>query len=258
MLPFPKELEPYRNLIFCPLDLPAPPEINEEQLFAYIAMRDQRDNGTYGGSISNTLDMHSPNVKYTASWSKTKDIYPWRLMHLMRRDFKDKGWEFWDEFKEWLPELAAYFESMPVKEFFTISLLNQKAGADVGLHTDPDLRFGLRFYAVNQSDAKIYFQKAKVPHDMRLVNVSTDVNGQTKQFPWSNVVEDEKIYATYPKPLFPFHLTATHAAHGVEAVPEGVNDARVTGFMICKVDPVKYAELLARSVEKYKDHAIWW
>jgi hypothetical protein len=176
----------------------------------------------------------------------------------MRSDFADNGWEFYAEFKQWCPDLAAYFESLPVSEFYTMSLLNQKSGTDVGIHTDPDVWFGLRFYAVNRSDAKIFFQKAKHPQDKRLLNLVHDADGKIKQLPWSDLVEDEKIYAKYPRPCFPFHLTTTHAAHGVEAVPEGIEDSRVTGFVICRVDPVKYAELLARSVEKYKDYAIWW
>jgi hypothetical protein len=176
----------------------------------------------------------------------------------MRSDFKDNGWEFYGEFKEWLPELAAYIESLPVSEFYTISLLNQKAGTDVGIHTDPDVWFGLRFYAVNRSDARIFFQKAKDPQNKRLLNIARNADGTVKQLPWSDFVEDEKVYAKYPQPRFPFHLTTTHAAHGVEAVPEGAGDARVTGFIICRVDPVKYAEILKRSVEKYKDYAIWW
>jgi hypothetical protein len=176
----------------------------------------------------------------------------------MRSDFKENGWEFYGEFKEWLPELATYIESLPVSEFYTISLLNQKAGTDVGIHTDPDVWFGLRFYAVNRSDARIFFQKAKDPQDKRLLNLTRDADGSVKQLPWSDFVEDEKVYAKYPQPCFPFHLTTTHAVHGVEAVPEGIEDARVTGFIICRVNPAEYAEILARSVEKYKDYAIWW
>jgi len=259
--PFPSELEPYKGLIFCPLDLPPPPELDEERLFAYIRMRDERDRGTLAGSVSGAtgpIPLDSPWLRYTASWSKEKNTYPWRLLHLMRSDFANDGWEFYDEFKQWLPELAAYFESLPVSEFYTMSLLNQKAGTDVGIHTDPDVWFGLRFYAVNRSNAKIFFQKAKNPQDKRLLNLTRDEHGQIKQLPWSDFVEDEKIYAKYPQPCFPFHLTTTHAAHGVEAVPADQENARVTGFIICRVDPVKYAELLKRSVEKYRDYAIWW
>jgi hypothetical protein len=258
---FPKELEPYKGLIFCPLDLPEPPEIDEARLFAYIAMRDERDRGTLAGSVSGAtgpIPLDHPWLRYTASWSKEKDTYPWRLLHLMRSDFANDGWEYYPEFKEWLPELAAYFESLPVSEFYTMSLLNQKAGTDVGIHTDPDVWFGLRFYAVNRSNARIFFQKAKNPSAKRLLNLTRNADGTVKQLPWSDFVEDEKVYGKYPCPRFPFHLTTTHAAHGVEAVPEGDTDSRVTGFVICRVRPKEYAELLARSVEKYKDYAIWW
>lgn len=258
--PFPKELEPYKGLIFCPLDLPDPPEIDEQRLFDYIAMRVEKDKGTLAGSVSGAvgpISFDSPYLRYTASWSKEKDTYPWRLLHVMRSDFAENGWEYYREFREWLPELAAYIEALPVTEFYTISLLNQKPGVDVGLHTDPDVWFGLRFYAVNRSEAKIFFQRAREPKDQRLLNI-TETPAGVKQIPWDQVVHPEKIVARYPKPCFPFHLTTTHAAHGVEAVPNDVENSRVTGFIICRVDPVKYAEVLARSVEKYKDYAIWW
>jgi len=256
---FPKELEPFKSLIYCPLDLPDPPTIDEEKMFAYITMRTERDKGTLAGSVSGAvgpIPLDSPWLKYTASWSKEKDTYPWRLIHVMRSDFKQDGWEYWDEFVEWFPELADYIKQLPIKNFYTISFLNQKANTDVGLHTDPDIWFGLRFYLVNRSDAKIFFQKAKAPTEGRLLNITNGPNG-FKQHPWNEFVEDEKIYGTYPKPCFPFHLTTTHAAHGVETVPDS-NDTRITAFIICQTDPVKYAELLTRSLEKYKEHAIWW
>lgn len=258
--PFPKELEPFKGLIYCPLDLPDPPAVDQQKLMAYIAMRHERDKGTLAGSVAGAtgpIALDSPWLKYTASWSETKDTYPWRLLHLMRSDFKDNGWEYFPEFKRWFPEVAAYIEALPVREFYTISLLNQKPGTDVGLHTDPDVWFGLRFYLVNKSNARIFFQKARDPRDKRLFNIIYE-RGKVKKLPWENVVHAEKFYGGYPRPCFPFHLTTTHAAHAVEAVPDDAEDSRVTGFIIGRVNPTKYAELLARSVEKYKDYAIWW
>ena len=72
------------------------------------------------------------------------------------------------------------------------------------------------------------------------------------------ICDSEKIIAKNPTNRYAFHLTGTHAAHGVEQVPEDDDTSRVTAFMVCRVKPKEYAELLERSVEKYKDYAVWW
>jgi hypothetical protein len=269
---YPKELEPFKELIWCPLDLPDPPEISEERFFEWLTLRHNADAGTLAGSVAGStgvIGFDSEDLKRTASFSN-KGVYPWRLVHVMRSDFADKGWEHYPQFKEMLPELADYLENvLPVDEYFTISFLNQKPGVDAGMHTDPDIYFGLRFYLVNRSDAKIFFQKARDPSLKRLLNTREEfvVGGKEQEpvidqrlvhLPWEEVCEEEKIYAKYPRPRFAFHLTGTHAAHGVESVPEDDDKTRVTGFIICRVKAKEYAEILKRSVEKYKDYAVWW
>jgi hypothetical protein len=268
---YPPELEKFRKLIWCPLDFPEPPEVDEAKLFEWIQLRHDRDIGSLSGSVSGAtgpIALDDERLKRTASYSG-KGMYPWRLIHAMRSDFEDNGWEFWPEFRDMLPELAEYIESLPVNEFYTISFLNQKPGVDVGLHTDPDIFFGLRFYLVNKSKAKIFFQKAKEPTDGRLLNIREEtviggkdpeplINTQVVNYEWNDICQPEKIVANNPTDRFAFHLTGTHAAHGVEMVPEDDDTSRVTAFMVCKVKPKEYAELLERSVEKYKDYAIWW
>jgi hypothetical protein len=257
---FPKELEPYKGLIYCPLDLPEPPEVDLDKLIDYLAMRDQRDKGTPAGSVNGAagvIPLDSPYLRYTASWSKDKDRYPWRLIHILRSDLEGGGQEYFDEFKQLFPQVADYVLKLPVEKIFTFSLLNQKPDTDVGAHSDPDLWFGIRFYLVNRSPAKLFFKKALAPAQKRLLNLVQTPAG-IRQIPWDRVVQDEKVYAKYPQSRFPFHLTCTHAIHGVDAVPADDEASRVTGFVICKVNPVEYAKLLERSLEKYGDYAVWW
>ena len=268
---YPPELDKFRKLIFCPLDFPEPPEVDEEQLFKWIRMRADKDAGKLAGSVSGAtgpIDLESKDLKRTASYSG-KGTYPWRLIHAMRSDFGNYGWEHWPEFRDMLPELAQYIESFPVQDFFTISFLNQKPGIDVGLHTDPDIFFGLRFYLVNKSKARIFFQKAKEPTTDRLLNIREEVTiggkdsepvikEEVVNYEWNDICDSEKIIAKNPTNRYAFHLTGTHAAHGVEQVPEDDDTSRVTAFMVCRVKPKEYAELLERSVEKYKDYAVWW
>lgn len=265
---FPPELEPYRNLIWCPLDYPDPPEIDEDKFFQWIQSCIERDRGTIAGSVAGAvgpIKFDDPNLQRTASYSG-KGVYPWNLMHVMRSDI---GWRHFDSLKEQLPELAEYIKNLPVEEFMTISFLNQKPGIDVGLHTDPDIWFGFRFYLINKSGARIFFQKAKTPSDRRLLNISEEliVGGSGPEpeiakrvvtHSWESVCQDEVIYGKYPRDRFAFHLTATHATHGVESVPEDNSHDRVTGFIICRFKAKEYAEILRRSVEKYSDYAVWW
>ena len=47
---YPPELDKFRKLIFCPLDFPEPPEVDEEQLFKWIKMRADKDAGKLAAS----------------------------------------------------------------------------------------------------------------------------------------------------------------------------------------------------------------
>ena len=264
---FPVELEPYRSLIWCPLDLPDPPEVDEQEFFSWIHDCIKKDEGTVAGGVAGatgTIKFNDPNLKRTASYSG-KGVYPWNLMHVMRSDI---GWRHFDSLTQRLPDLANYISNLPVEEFFTISFLNQKPGVDVGAHTDPDIWFGIRFYLINKSGSRIFFQKAKQPTERRLLNISEDLvvggDGQEPEISyrvitkdWNEICQPEKIYAKYPRNRFAFHLTTTHATHGVESVPDDAQD-RVTGFIICRFKAKEYAEILRRSVEKYNDYAVWW
>lgn len=251
---FPDILEKYRHLIYCPLDIPDPPIIDEKKIFDYIEERIKIDfeteNNSVGGALGN-INLKSELAKSLSSNSSTGN-YPWNLVHLMRADLKNTHWK---DFENIFPSLAEYFLSLPFKEHFTISLLNQKSNQDVGMHTDPDLWFGLRFYLVNNSNARIFFRKAKDPSYSRLLNIS-NTDGKIKKINWDEILETEKIFAEYPRKNFCFHLTSTHAAHGVEQVPN--NDrTRITGFVSGVIDEEKYLPILERSIKKYSHFAIW-
>jgi hypothetical protein len=251
---FPGILEKYKHLIYCPLDIPDPPKIDEKKIFEYIEERIKIDHETENNSVGGALgsiDLKSKLAKSLSSNSSTGN-YPWNLVHLMRADLKNTHWK---DFENFFPSLAEYFLSLPFREHFTISLLNQKSNQDVGMHTDPDLWFGIRFYLVNNSDARIFFRKAKEPNYSRLLNIS-DIDGKIKKTSWNEILEDELIFAEYPRKRFCFHLTSTHAAHGVEQVPNN-DKTRITGFVSGVIDEERYLPILERSIKKYSRFAIW-
>lgn len=250
---FPVSLEKYKHLIYCPLDIPDPPTIDERKIFEYIEERinidRETENNSVGGALG-SINLKSELAKSLSSNSSTGD-YPWNLVHLMRADLKNMQWK---EFENCFPSLAEYFLSLPFKEHFTISLLNQKSNQDVGMHTDPDLWFGIRFYLVNKSDAKIFFRKAKNPTYSRLLNI-LDNDGKIRKIDWDDILERDTVFAEYPRKKFCFHLTSTHAAHGVEQVPNDIS--RLTGFVSGVIDEERYLSILKSSIKKYGRFAIW-
>jgi len=245
---FPPEFEPYKNLIYVPLDLETP-VVDEDEFLKWFESAHLKDKQS-AGNESDGIQLSGESSKGLLPAQNNKNIYPWNIVYLHRHLKKTDNYE---SCLTQFPAIRNYLEQLPFDSKASISILRQHPGVDVGIHSDYDLWFGIRFYLINSSSARIFFQKAKNPTSTRLT--AFDDNG--KRIPWDNLVETEKIYAQYPTPKCSFHLTCTHAVHGVEAVPEDINCARITFFFTGKLNPVKYAELLERSLEKYGEYAIW-
>lgn len=245
---FPTEFIEYKNLIYLPLDLETP-EVDETEFLAWFEDTHNRDQI----SEINSSDGVSLSGEYSKSLlpaQNNKNVYPWNIVYLHRHLRKTANF---DRCLEKFPAIKDYIDRLPFDSNASISILRQHPGVDVGIHTDFDLWFGIRFYLINKSNARIFFQPAKNPTSNRLTAFTDD----GKRIPWDQLVNDEKIYARYPTPRCSFHLTSTHAVHGVEAVPEDIDCARITFFFTGKLNPIKYADLLKRSLDKYGDYAIW-
>ena len=245
---FPKEFEPYKNLIFVPLDLEIP-TVDTNEFLKWFQEAHDKDYGTLANE-SDGIQLSGEYSKSLLPAQNNKNIYPWNIVYLHRHLRKTDNY---DTCLERFPNIKEYIDNLPFDKNASISILRQHPGVDVGIHTDFDLWFGIRFYLINSSNARIFFRKAKNPTNYRLT--AFDDNG--KKINWDNLVEEEKIYAKYPASRCSFHLTCTHAVHGVEAVPEDVSCSRITFFFTGKLNPTKYAELLERSLNKYSDYAIW-
>lgn len=257
---FPEELEQYKNLIYVPLDLETPVVDEDEFLKWFQETHDK---------VYKTSRNESDGIHLSSEYNKTllpaqnnKNEYPWNIVFLHRNAASLKYSSFtelanldnYQSCLEKFPSIKKYIDSLPFDRMSSIAILRQNPGLDVGIHTDYDLWFGIRFYLVNRSDARIFFQKAKHPTTQRLTAFTDD----KKRIPWDQLVNDEKIPGRYPHPTCSFHLTCTHAAHGVEAVPEDIGCSRITFFFTGRLNTVKYKELLDRSLAKYGDYAIWY
>lgn len=246
--PFPIEFEPYRNLIYVPLDLETP-IVDEKEFLEWFNLTYLKD-GETSRNESDGVQLSSEASKSLMPSQNNKNIYPWHIVYLHRHRLKTDNY---DECLSQFPAIKEYIDRLPFETNSSISILKQHPGVNVGIHTDFDLWFGIRFYLINKSNARIFFQTAKNPTEQRISTF--DKNG--KRIPWDQLVNDEKIYARYPYPTCSFHLTSTHAAHGVEAVPENDDCSRITFFFTGRLNIVKYKELLDRSLAKYGDYAIW-
>ena len=243
MTNLPALLEPYRGLIYVPLDVPLP-TVDKTSILSWFDDTFNED-PMYGKSVAYI------NAK---SYVIHPDDYPWDSIRLPQKDYKTKLENF--------PAIVEYIDSLPFEEITGVSLIRQHPGVDVPVHSDNDGWKRITSYLLNDSDSRIFFQKALRPtlpfrRLNRLEVTSYDEEGRMKIIrSWQNVVSPEKIYAQYPVPNCSFHINNSHAVHGVETVPNQ-GFSRITMTVNGNFDFVKYAELLTRSLEKYKDYAIW-
>jgi hypothetical protein len=248
LLQFPVEFEPYKNLIYVPLDLETP-VVDEEEFLKWFETAHEKDCRSTGNE-SDGIQLSGESSKGLLPAQNNKNIYPWNIVYLHRHLRKTDNYE---SCLAQFPTIKNYLNALPFDSKASVSILRQHPGVDVGIHTDYDLWFGIRFYLVNSSNARIFFQKAKAPTTARLTAFTDD----GKRIPWDNLIYPEKIYAQYPTHKCSFHISCTHAVHGVEAVPEDIDCSRITFFFTGKLNTIKYKELLDRSLSKYGEYAIW-
>ena len=225
-----------KDLLFCPLDLPTPPEID------------------YGDFCDWREEQREFNEKhnFTARLADGKADYPRHVAWAL-------WWNTWDKPNPWIagfekrfPELVEYFSLYPFKNAKSISFLDQKESRDVYLHTDPDARWGMRFYLFNGLGEKLYFTRSSHRLNERLTTMKDGVYRDL----WEHS-QKEKLYASFPQERCAWMLNSYRAFHGIERNPEPAGN-RVTCVLIGEYDYAKLFDLLNRSADKYKEQAIWW
>ena len=231
-----ENMEPFKNLLFCPLDLPEPPVVEYDKF----------------------LEWHTEQLEYNkkyntvAKLSDGKQEYPWNVSWARWWNTYQNPNPWICGFEKYFPELVEYFDLFPFTVAKSISFLDQKESKDVYLHTDPDQWWGMRFYLFNSLGEKLYFAK---PKELLNERVSTMVDGKYNDL-WERT-DGVKHYASFPSPRSPWMLNSVRAFHGVDKNTE-FNGARVAVVMIGAYDYNKLYDLLDRSTKKYGEYAIWY
>ena len=223
----------FADLIFCPLDLPTPPEVPRQALVEWVgAARAQR--------------MTEEERKFTEGASGR---YPWSSAYAALRGKWCCG------FDAAFPELIGYLSSFPTESWSCVAVLVQEPREAVWLHTDPDPVLGWRVY-LGHGGAKVFFCPTFERHAERLT--SWTPQGMRD---WSKYVRtDLRLYPKLPASSCAWTLNAYRAAHGVDA-HEGEAGERVTLLLIPDLDQLNldaYLALLERSAAKYASYAIWY
>jgi hypothetical protein len=224
----------YKDLLFCPLDLPTPPVIDYSKFKVWY---------------NEQLDFNKKH-NVTALVADGKQEYPWEVSWALWWNTYDKPNPWICNFEKTFPELVEYFKLYPFKQFKSISFLDQKESRDVYLHTDPDNRWGMRFYLFNGLGEKLYFVKSKERLTTRL---RTMVDNKYTDL-WEHS-QKEKLYAKFPEKRCAWMLNSLDAFHGIEKNPNPMGN-RVTCVLNGDYDYKKLFELLERSVKKYKQYSI--
>lgn len=226
------EIKPISDLIYTRLDLPQSPRIDPLALrdWAYANHR----------SVMGQKKLHDDNA--------SGGSYPWRAVHAC-------SYDVWDaEFAKAFPDVVAYVNHFPVGSWHRICIICQEPDKEVFLHTDPDYGIGWRVYLSN-GGPRLYFRKFKERHEKRPETWSSG-----GPIAIESLCESERIYVDDAQEPYPWALTSTRAAHGVDAAPLALGE-RVTMLLMPQPETIDHAvneRLLRRSAEKFSDTAIWY
>jgi hypothetical protein len=228
-----RRLGRFTELIYCPLDLPAPPAFDRGKLIEWVTQSRAAD----------------PTKEEQLHASGGSGPYPWNSAYAAYRGAWRHG------FDAAFPEIVAYLASFPSRAWACVAVLLQEPRQDVFLHTDPDPVLGWRVY-LGHGGAKVYFCPTLERHAHRL---STWTPEGARD--WSKFVDTERrLYGEVPAPSCAWAMSAYRAAHGVEAHP-GEPGERVTLLLVPDLETLDmkaYLAMLERSTKKYRDYAIWY
>jgi hypothetical protein len=255
-----KRFDKFRDLIYAPLDLPAPPTVDIEELkqWAY-ALDDSNVNQakiTYNANGIAIAESAEGVIRRRLGYYPWKSVWPKRSKDIVPTN---NGWN--QAFVEKFPQLVEYAKLFPYLELHAMNLLIQLEGTPVFLHVDPDDYFGMRFYISNTDNSLLYFYKTREKNDYRPLVASKDINS----IEVNKVVDtSNKLYSKHPTEQHAWTLTSVRAMHGIDTMNDGVG-TKITALVMgrsengkCKYDQDKLYDLLTRSVDKYADYCIWY
>jgi hypothetical protein len=229
------------NILYTPLDVPLPPEINLEKFLSWVKrVYPQPAKGSAAQSKS-TAEKLMP------------DNYPWDLV------FGAYEGRWIDNFNTEFPELASYclsaFGIAPAALLTVVFLPIRESVTNLAFwHNDVD-ETGFRFYLINEhSDKNPLLLKKTTEPLLQQIMLKPPI-------PDDHPALQKEIYVcNLPSARHAFYINNIRAVHSPMIT---VSSIRIAGFITVK----KYLQpqikkssesLLIRSAEKFKDYAIHW
>ena len=249
LAPIPQELEAYEDLIYTPLAMPDPPQIDFQEFFDWAQ-------GAEPLQYEGTSQPLTPGQLAAQSIAR----YPWQIVRCYRNDISP-NWA--PEFSQRFPQLKDYILSFPIKRLRIAAFLIQQQHVPGFLHCDVDDGIGLRFYLKNTLESRLVFHKT---HRKIWARPLTFKDGEhvPEQRDLSRVVDLENpIPAKQPRESYAWAVTATKAMHTV--LPVDQTGIKITCSLMpemntehSSLDAPALRELLDKSTALYRDYQIWY
>lgn len=227
------------TLIFCPLDLPAPPEVDRAVMIDWVER-------WYTECFYTKTNIYGKTVQ---------EGYPWKVGQPFRDptdgiEPSQNELNLREEFLVKFPELSNYLQTAFPLEFTGATILLQQQSKDVVGHTDSDYIWAPRCYLWNDyQDEALWFRVPVDPRDTVKYNTLIKDNDYTNYL--------APVYAKFPKHEYqPFAFQSAKSIHGVDgSYKEGAS--RCTIIIRGKFIVDKWNQLLRDSYLKYADYAIF-
>lgn len=266
---WPEEFKPYHDIIYTRLDLPEPPNLDEDKFQWWC---EKSANFLRSLTGPQYIKSNGIEVKYTSAYHDNmnvrKEPFPYTMFPAMSRykSLTDDPWV--ENFDKLFPDMVEYYNLFPGQKFRSLGFIKQNSNMKVWDHTDNDEWIGFRSYLKNTcSTDNLYFRKFKKEYftgNRYTTYIDTGTEKYVRDF--SEIIEDEKIYPKNNKGNYAWALTSTKATHGIDPNPE--RETRITGIIefwpvtapgvISGFKIKETIDLFERSITKFRDEVIWY
>ena len=236
------------DILYTPLDLPPPPEVDTKKLIDWINNHKQELEPFKKYAYDNNISAEN----------NPKIIWPWNmgLVYLNWDENIKPGWIC--DFDKSFPELSTYMHTVfdiPIEELGSIVILPTKTKhTGMGFwHQDPGevgLRLYLEFEHIGQN--KLFLQKTKLPYDFQ----------QPFELPVNpELLQDEILECKTLTNRYAWYINNTRAFHGTWTEVENSTRIAVIVSGNWTTGPAIIERLKTKILDsalKYKDYAIYW
>ncbi len=245
---FAPDLEIYKELIFCPLDLPPAEAINIDDFVQWMADAE---------SHKEDLRKFKRLAEKLGNEGLDRD-YPWEVSWAISPATQHQANPWVADFDKRFPTLARHIKTFPFKRLPVVHFIAQKQNKEVFVHTDPDNMWGMRFYVQNQVGERLYFRKTKAKLKARPTTwVRNPVTQKLELNNWEAMLKTDRHYVSFDGPRSSFMIGGLRAAHGVEKFGEQFG-AKITCLLFGEFDYPKLKDLFDRSIKRFDSQCLWY